>query len=324
MAESNNKNQCPVNSETREWLEDCFLWFIENVGREKIKKVKVLTPNPLDFPIKYNGENESAISTMKIIAKQMELNSEDILLDIYTEGQSEINTGGVFGNRLFLENVENENYSGGLYFGMQTDNKYHIAIEKKVLKDPISIVATLAHEIAHIKLLGEKRIKENNEDLTDLMTIVYGLGIFSANVAFQMRRDFDSWSWSKSGYLSQMEWGYGLALFAHIRGEKDPEWKNFLSQNIKSDFEMSMQFINNNPIKNINSNSELDEFSDTEEKQFKTFKYNCNEGELSIEQEYENPNIGEKASLNDLPAPTGKYKISWFTKINIINGKVAK
>ena len=323
MTKSYNRDQCPVNSETRKWLEDCFIWFIENLGREKIKKVKVLTPTPDDFPIKYNGQEESAISTLKIVAKQMELNSEDILLDIYTEGQTEVDAGGVFGNRLFLQNVENENYSGGLYFGRQKDNKYHIAIEKKILNDPISIVATLAHEIAHIKLLGEKRIEKNNEDLTDLITIVYGLGIFNANVAFQTKRDFDSWGWSKSGYLSQMEWGYGLALFAHIRGERDPEWKNFLSQNIKSDFEKSIQYITSNPIENLSSDIKLVKFSDTETKDLKVFNYNCKEGVLSVEQEYQNPNIGEKATLNDLPAPTGKYKIGWFTKINIVDGKVA-
>jgi|JI10StandDraft_1071094.scaffolds.fasta_scaffold45998_2 hypothetical protein len=316
-------NECPVNAETREWLENCFIWFIDSFGREKIENVHLLTPTPEHFPITYDGQLPSVISTLNIVAKQMEVNPDDIVIDIYEEGRTEFDAGGVFGSRLFLENVETENYSGGLYFGLQEDNKYHIALEKRQVTDPVSIVATLAHEIAHIKLLGEKRIEENNEDLTDLIVIIFGLGIFNANTAFQTKKDFDSWGWSKSGYLSQMEWGYALALFAYIRGEENPEWANFLNTNIKSDFEKSIEFIHHNPIKipeKIVPNNEFD----LQDKVFTTFVYNCKEGELRIEQEYQNPNVGEIATLNNLPAPTGVYKIGWFSKITIVEGKVSK
>src|SRR5439155_16827567 len=134
-------------------------------------------------------------------------NPDDIHLDIYAEGQSEIDTGGVFGNRIFMQQVEGEKYSGGLYWGKQEDNKYHIGLEQKKLTEPLDMIATLAHEFSHIKLLGEKRIENNNEPLTDLTTVIFGLGIFNANAAFQTRRGVDSWGCSKLGYLSQMECG---------------------------------------------------------------------------------------------------------------------
>ena len=322
-----NDSDCSVNAETREWLDECFVWFIETFGVEKIKKVKALIPTPTDFPIKYDGQNESAIDTMKIVANQMEINPDDIMLDIYTEGQKELDTGGVFENRIFLQNIEGEKYSGGLYFGKQDDDKYHIAIEKEKLNDPIAIVATLAHELAHVKLLGEKRIEKNNEDLTDLLTIIFGLGVFNANVSFQTKSGFGSWGWSKSGYLSQMEWGYSLALYAYIRGERNPDWVKFLSLNIKSDFEKSIDFINDNPVKSINNiigKKGMDLLKNkSHEILFKTFTYKCKEGILSIEQEYQYPNVGEKVSLNNLPAPTGAYKTGWFSKITIVDGRVA-
>ena len=315
-------SECPVNSETREWLENCFLWFIDTFGREKIETVNILTPTPEDFPITYDGELKSVLSTLAIVAKQMEVSPNDIVVDIYEETRTEFDAGGVFGNRLFLQNIETQNYSGGLYFGLQEDNKYHIALEKNQVNDPVSIVASLAHEIAHIKLLGEKRIEENNEDLTDLIVIIFGLGIFNANTAFQTKKDFDAWGWSKSGYLSQMEWGYALALFAYIRGEENPDWANFLSTNIKADFEKSIEFIHHNPLKIPEKIFPEVEF-DLKDKVFTTFVYLCKEGELSIEQEYQNPNIGEVATLNNLPAPTGIYKIGWFSKIKIVDGKVS-
>lgn len=96
------------------------------------------------------------------------------------------------------------------------------------------MVATLAHEIAHIKLLGEERMEINNEPLTDLTTIIFGLGIFNANIAFRTFKDFNSKGWSSQGYLSQKQWGYALALFAYIRGQISPEWIKHLTPNIPS------------------------------------------------------------------------------------------
>lgn len=51
------------------------------------------------------------------------------------------------------------------------------------LDEPEHMIATLAHEIAHIKLLGENRMEENDEIMTDLKTLFFGLGVFNANAA---------------------------------------------------------------------------------------------------------------------------------------------
>ena len=60
---------------------------------------------------------------------------------------------------------------------------------RKWLDEPENMVAVLAHEIAHIKLPGESRMEENDERITDLTTIFFGLGIFNANAAFQTFAD---------------------------------------------------------------------------------------------------------------------------------------
>lgn len=105
------------------------------------------------------------------------------------------------------------------------------------------MVATLAHELSHIKLLGEERLLENDEQVTDLNTIIFGLGIFNANAAFASYQDFRSQGWRKLGYLTQMDWGYALALFAQLRGENDPDWTKHLCKNVKSDFAKSYRYL---------------------------------------------------------------------------------
>lgn len=48
--------------------------------------------------------------------------------------------------------------------------------------------------------------------------------------------------------------------------------------------------------------------------------YTCEDGILTIEQEFQNPNIGEKVFLIDKPAPFGKYKLGFMSHIFVDNG----
>lgn len=222
----NNDATPPIDEATRHWMEDIFLWLIDTFGEEQIRSRQTLRPDPRDFPVKYDGTYEAALETMHIVATQMEVDPESIALNLFLKDDDTIG-------------------AGGLYRGPQ-DGKYYIDIEVGMLRDPMSLVAVIAHEIAHIKLLGEGRIEGNNEQLTDLTTIIFGLGIFNANSAFQFNSDKEKTSWSNLGYLSQMEWGYALALYAYIRGERGPDWITHLSKNVKVDFMRSERFIYEN------------------------------------------------------------------------------
>jgi hypothetical protein len=179
---------------------------------------------------------------MKIVATQMEVSFDSIELDFYDEEANQIAGAG----HIFLEADKDNKNAAGLYYGINDNGKYEIFLNTKQLLDPESLVATLAHEIAHIKLLGENRIDENNEYLTDLTTVIFGLGIFNANNAFKSFRGSNYYGWKSQGYLSQIQWGYALALFAYMRNEVSPEWINYLIPNIKSDFLQGQQFIMDN------------------------------------------------------------------------------
>jgi hypothetical protein len=225
---SNNDKTCPVPEVTRKWIDLVFLWFFDSFGKEKIINRRVLVPYYTDFPIKYSGSEESALQTLEIVANQMEIKVTEINLDFYQEGVTEISAGGALGTSFYLQNDERDKFSGGLYYGKNEDGRYHILLEKKKLKSPEGIVATLAHELSHVKLLGEGRIEKNNERLTDLTTVIFGLGIFNANASFTYKNNYGSWGISNSGYLKQSEWGYALALFAYIQNDNKPSWLKYL------------------------------------------------------------------------------------------------
>jgi len=225
-----DKNACPVDEHTRIWLEKSFQTLLSIFGKENTRNRKVLTPERINFPVRYDGSERSAFETLKIIANQMEVPIERITLDFYDDHLRQITEGS----------------PGGLYWGKGENDNFEISLVRTKLDEPENMVATLAHEVAHIKLLGENRLEENDEPITDLMTIFFGLGIFNANAAFQTFADSKYYGWSQSGYLTQMEWGYALSLFAHIRQEQEPNWSCHLSKNVKADFIQGQNFISAN------------------------------------------------------------------------------
>lgn len=241
------KNKCPIPEDTRIWMENALIWLINQFREEKILTVKTLLPVQEDFPVQFNGTEQMAYDILAIVAQQMDVDTNRINLDFYNEQLLEIK--GDAGVALNGQQYEDENYSSGLYGGKGTDGKFSIAVELSQLKEPDKLIATLAHEIAHIKILGDGRLKENDEYLTDLVTVFFGLGIFNANTAFRFYTATDKWAYSKQGYLTQQDWGYALALYAYIRNEKKPYWIKYLTPNIQSDFKKSEAYIQENTDK---------------------------------------------------------------------------
>ncbi len=99
----------------------------------------------------------------------------------------------------------------------------------------MSLVATIAHELGHVHLLGDGRIsadEEDHEPLTDLLTVFLGVGIFPANSVIRdvnwHSGNMEGWSISRQGYLTAPMFAYALALFAYIRGEYKASWSKHL------------------------------------------------------------------------------------------------
>jgi hypothetical protein len=247
-----NNDQCPIDNETRLWMENSFLWLATQFGHDNIATKPMLHPTPEHFPIVFDGSKESLLKTAEIIARQMEIDISEVNLDIYEQNIQEFS--GNFGHRIWTEvdKDSDEKMAAGLYFDKNEQGKYDIFIEKKNLTDPENLAATIAHEFSHIKILGEKRLDFNDEQLTDLTPVVFGLGLFNANAAYKEWKTADSFGHKSIGYLKQKEWGYALALYAYFREEENPEWIKFLTPNIKSDVKKSLDFIYTNTDKVFN------------------------------------------------------------------------
>jgi hypothetical protein len=124
-----------------------------------------------------------------------------------------------------------------------------IRINDNELANPMSLVGTLAHELAHQRLLGERRIDPDiidNELLTDLTVVFMGLGVFLANVPRFWDGDYTHWPGTavrKPEYMTGAMFGYALALVAWVRGETRPAWARYLHSNVRGEFWQGLRFL---------------------------------------------------------------------------------
>jgi hypothetical protein len=111
-------------------------------------------------------------------------------------------------------------------------------------------VATLAHELGHVLLLGDGRItaeREDHEPLTDLLTVFFGVGIFAANAALEYTRElrgkYGYSLTSRLGYLTEPMYGYGLACYRWLRAETDPAWARCLDTNPRGYLNRGLRYL---------------------------------------------------------------------------------
>ena len=105
-------------------------------------------------------------------------------------------------------------------FGLD-GNVASITYDPALARDPVRLVAVLAHEPAHLRLLGFSENlaggRDANERATDLATVSMGFGLFGAQCAFNFKRHQDplsqGWRYSRLGYLDEREWAFALAVW---------------------------------------------------------------------------------------------------------------
>jgi hypothetical protein len=78
--------------------------------------------------------------------------------------------------------VLHREYALGAY--QELDGRIDIWLETTSLREPASVVATLAHELGHVHLLADGHCDattEDHEPLTDLLVVYFGMGLFVAS-----------------------------------------------------------------------------------------------------------------------------------------------
>jgi hypothetical protein len=229
------KAACPVEPAEHAWLHARMRWLVGEFGLDRARHGSVILPTPEFFPEPYDATPRAGRVLFNRVAHYMNVNPKGIEVVFYE--QSRLPPDG-----------EMHHDAAGLYEGSTLGTR--IQLEQDALQDPLVLVATATHELAHVLLLGQGRLNGDEPDhemVTDLLTIYLGLGIFTANSRIRSAAGQDGWmeKWSirRLGYLSQPLTGYALALYARLRQEDNPAWCRHLCADVYSPFRKGLRWL---------------------------------------------------------------------------------
>jgi tetratricopeptide (TPR) repeat protein len=189
-------------------------WLIRQFGRERLIDGETILPLADHFPADYDASREAVRAMFDQVCEYLDIDGKRFQLAYY----SDHGTAGLYEER---------------------EDQTVIWLETSNVGDPMSVVATLAHELCHFQLLGGKRVspsEPDHEPLTDLAVIYFGFGVFAANASFRSRSySCGQWhytSMKRQGYLPPPVLGYGLALYAWLREETSPSWARYVRADV--------------------------------------------------------------------------------------------
>jgi hypothetical protein len=242
----------PVSEEERQWVDQGFQRLAKMLGPRGMLEAKVGLPTGEDFPDPYNKTPAAVEKLLQRVCTYMQLDRNAFDLEIFPDETEALrktlpywrgNSGGAAG--LYTHDAAGE---------AEATKRMVVAIKSSQLQDPFVLVATIAHELGHVILLGRGLLNpktEDHEPLTDLLTILLGLGVFTANCAARFIQYQDErqagWSMQRLGYLPEQVHGYARARFAVERGEAKSEWDKHLSTNVRCYYKRSRAWLGKNP-----------------------------------------------------------------------------
>ncbi|WP_132148079.1 hypothetical protein [Kribbella antiqua] len=207
---------------SRRWIRASMNWLVNEFGREVLLRPIVV---PGEFvPAGYDGSLAAAEELCARVAGRMDL----------PPGQCALSFGLVAEGIRPYRGILKE--QSGRWIRGADGNEIQLA--PALAADPVALVAIYAHELGHELLLGDARIfahRPDHESLTDLLTVFYGLGIFTANAAYE-RRPRPNGRGKQSvarGYLREAALSEALAYYALLRGERRPDWDRHLDPPVR-------------------------------------------------------------------------------------------
>ncbi len=233
--------KCPIDLETKAWLDASFCWLINEFGIESLREIEVILPIAEYFPAPFDGSESSIRTMVEQVCVYMSVDPKLVRLGLYrNETGSEIHQFAA---------AETGSHALGTYHTGQ-DGRYNVSLDTGQATNAEAFIATIAHELGHVILIGEQRLDpdyEDHEPMTDLVVIFYGLGIFTANSIFSFGQYTNTmgqgWRAERRGYLTEEMCGYALALFALARNEPKPDWTSYLNQNVRTYLKQSLKFL---------------------------------------------------------------------------------
>ena len=234
---------CPVADRERDWIGESMAWFRDQFGDGPLS-APVIVPTRDYFPPPYSGSDADVRRVVRAVAGFMGVNTP-----IEVEFSSDLDHAQTL-QRMIPGGVVKSSGAAGVYSSERHGRRKIVTLDRVNAGRPARLIAVIAHELGHVRLLGEHRIRADRKDsepLTDLVTVYLGMGIFTANAAFEFSQvtgpGTQGWRAQRLGYMTEQMFGYGLACYAALRGEQDPQWAKYLDANPRGYMKQGLRYL---------------------------------------------------------------------------------
>lgn len=233
------KKKLPITTEDQTWIDEELAWLKKELSHEHFMEIRTVTPTKNFYNRTFDGSEQDAEFILKCTMELMKIEAVNIKLNYFSDSPIEMDDGTLLSTPADISGEWQS--AAGTYESNGED--VIIFIERSQLKDPISLIATISHELSHEILLGENRIAENDEYLTDLTAITYGFGIFIGNSRFNFSRvGAFGWQSKSSGYLPEQIIAYTMAKLSQMRNEST-DYVKYLDSSLQKYFKQSEAYL---------------------------------------------------------------------------------
>ncbi len=195
----------PMFAREKAWAEIRMQWLWDQLGGERLLNSQVLLPEDVLARCVPGGGELDLQACFEIVCRQMQVDPQSCEVRV-----------GAFDE--MLDHV-------GTW--VPREARSLISIRPDQLEEPLSVVATLANQLAHEILLRGERLRQDEPDqdsVIDLLPVFCGCGLFVANTTVEEQRREGAVLLSRQGYLNSGVLGYACALYAWARGETSAPW----------------------------------------------------------------------------------------------------
>lgn len=256
---------CPCDPAAKRWVEERLRWLTAQFGLHILLELPIILPTSEFFPDDWDGSDKSGRRMFRRVCGYMGVDPDCIQLEFFTGKTDPLSR--LDETRGFAAGTwqEGDGSAGGTWRGGDADDdesgrlgfevrgwreqKNRLRIERGILDRPSDVVGTMAHELAHQRLLGERRFDRDafdNELLTDLTAVFFGFGVFLANNPRKSTGELSYWPGTKlyrPEYLSEPMLGYALAHIAWFRDEPRPAWAKALRWTPRAVFKQGLRYL---------------------------------------------------------------------------------
>jgi len=226
----------PLDTAEKAWTEAAMRRLANWFGIDTLLRAEFIIPD--EYAADFDGSEEHAREAFRDVCAAMQVPRGELELEFLDDHQLHDAAGHY------------DRYTGVPEGAKGTGPIPIVRLRRSQLSDLCQLTATIAHEVAHHRLLGGGFHVGDEPDLeptTDLLPVFFGYGLFLANATVRFTAthtgNWEQWTINRQGYLPSRMFGYALALAAAFRGERRPRWSRALRPDAKEPFDRGERFL---------------------------------------------------------------------------------